>query len=112
MSDSITVVGVRQHKIKALPGLSGPEYLSTSGCIKIPYKGFEISIAADNSCGTSPILFRVSMCVFSGPQKNSTNITRAVLGVDEIYDVTIEDIVSAKRKIDRAIKAGTIVAEK
>lgn len=38
--------------------------LAGSACTKIPYKGYEISIAMDDSCGVMEDYRRSSICVF------------------------------------------------
>lgn len=41
-----------------------PKGMSKSACCKIPYKGYEISIAMDDSCGVLPEYSRGDIRVF------------------------------------------------
>ena len=81
-------------------------------CIKIPYRGTEVSIAMDDSCGCMKVIGRCEIRVFIGDNKE-TDITRHIkLKKDSgIYPSTLDDLSWVKRRIDKAYKLGLIKEE-
>jgi hypothetical protein len=49
-------------------------------CCKIPYKGYEISIAMDDSCGAYDSLSRSSICVF----RDGEDVTESSVQGDDV----------------------------
>lgn len=71
-------------------------------CTKIPYKGYEISIAMDDSCGVMEVYGRSSIAVFRGPDDVTPMFyTR---GDQTMLDATAETIKLIFAKIDEMEK--------
>ena len=79
-------------------------------CTKIVYKGYEISLAMDDSCGARPHLSRTALSVFD-KNDGENNITKIFMSDEEkeyltdgeyaeIYNPTLETLCNIKIKID------------
>ena len=76
---------------------------SMSCCIKIDYKGYEISISADNSCGAfGDELRRTELRIFKGLTMGD-DVTMSLIG-NVIYSPTLDDLVRIKGIIDSKVK--------
>lgn len=67
-------------------------------CTKIPYKGYEISISMDDSCGALPVYARSNIAVWHGGR----NVTHNLFG-EETYGILPADAENLKmifEKID------------
>lgn len=76
--------------------------------LKLPYKGFEISVAFDDSCGTMAILGRVDARVYR--TSNDEDVTDYIRFKKQhtIAINSLEDLLWVQRRIDRAIRLGLI----
>ena len=68
-----------------------------SACMKIPYKGFEISVAFDDSCGTAEHYVRTYIRIYS----EATDVTAKLMGVAEMVHISAEDLKQAFAAVDR-----------
>lgn len=72
-----------------------------TACVKIPYRGFEISLAFDNSCGASKNYSRSYLRVY----KDDEEVTSKLYDRDEVYALTGEDVKDVFARIDTFLEA-------
>ena len=70
-----------------------------AACVKIPYKGFEVSVAFDDSCGTAEHYVRSYIRVYLG----ASDVTTKLMGLGELYHVSAEELKSVFAAIDKEI---------
>ena len=73
-------------------------------CVKIPYKGYEISIAMDDSCGAFRDLQRSDLCVFDVDGENVTKKLFDLPGSWGIVRADAENLKVAFSLIDKVVE--------
>ncbi len=72
-----------------------PSAMSGSVCVKIPYKGYEISLAFDDSCGRANNYIRSYIAIYDS---NDSDVTKKFIAQD--YAINGEDLKSVFDAID------------
>lgn len=72
--------------------------MSQNACCKIPYKGYEISIAMDDSCGVMPIYGRSDIRVFR--DSDGKDITAEIFDHDQTVRAQADTLLIAFKMID------------